>query len=118
MFADLLLPVVPGLQLDQVFVNEHTIDLVVTTTQSSANCPVCAKPSTRVHSRYGRTVADLPWAGIPVRVSLQARRFFLRHRRLLSQNLHGTPHASHRCLCPAHQPPGPPTTRTSFCTGR
>jgi transposase len=29
-----------------------------------------------VHSRYWRTIADLPWEGIPVRIRLQARKFF------------------------------------------
>lgn len=32
--------------------------------------------TTRVHSRYGRTLADLPWAGLPVRIRLQVRKFF------------------------------------------
>jgi len=30
----------------------------------------------RYHSRYTRTLADLPWQGIPVTVSLCVRRFF------------------------------------------
>ena len=30
----------------------------------------------RVHSRYTRTLADLPWQGIPVTVRLHVRRFF------------------------------------------
>jgi transposase len=29
-----------------------------------------------VHSRYARTLADLPWARIPVRPRLRVRRFF------------------------------------------
>jgi transposase len=32
--------------------------------------------SPRVHSRYTRTLADLPWQGIPVTVRLHVRRFF------------------------------------------
>jgi transposase len=32
--------------------------------------------SARVHSRYTRTLADLPWQGIPVTVRLSVRRFF------------------------------------------
>ena len=32
-----------------------------------ARCPVCKRRSERVHSRYERTVSDLPWRGISVR---------------------------------------------------
>jgi transposase len=37
---------------------------------------VCRKRSGRVHSRYTRTLADLPWQGIPVTVHLRIRSFF------------------------------------------
>jgi transposase len=39
-------------------------------------CPACSKSSSRVHSRYGRTLTDAPVAGLPVRISLTVRRFF------------------------------------------
>jgi len=32
--------------------------------------------STRIHSRYARKLADLPWLGIAVKIELLARRFF------------------------------------------
>jgi transposase len=38
--------------------------------------PVCHQLATRVHSRYSRTLADLPWAQIPVRLHLQVRKLF------------------------------------------
>ena len=41
-----------------------------------ARCPLCASCSERVHSRYARTVSDLPWRGIAVKVEVRARRFF------------------------------------------
>ena len=44
--------------------------------QPSCPCPSCGRCSSRVHSRYRRTIADLPWEGIPVRILLQARKFF------------------------------------------
>ena len=44
--------------------------------QPSSLCPCCGRRSFRVHSRYWRTIADLPWEGIPVRILLQARKFF------------------------------------------
>lgn len=39
-------------------------------------CPSCGSRSSRVHSRYRRTIADLPWEGIAVQILLRARKFF------------------------------------------
>lgn len=39
-------------------------------------CPKCGGPTWRVHSRYKRQLADLPWEGIPVQIELRVRRFF------------------------------------------
>ncbi len=52
------------------------ITLTACTTAPEAGCPLCGKSSDRIHSRYVRTLADLPWQGIPVRMSLHVRRFF------------------------------------------
>jgi transposase len=57
----------------------QTITLIVTTIQPRASCPRCHQSSTRLHSRYVRTVADLPWLGVAVRVKLHTRRFFCQH---------------------------------------
>ena len=50
--------------------------IVVRTCCSNAACPACSHPSERVHSRYVRTLADLPWQGVQVRFLLHTRRFF------------------------------------------
>ena len=42
----------------------------------AVRCPQCRTKSRRVHSRYQRRPADLPWAGWPVQLVIQARRFF------------------------------------------
>jgi transposase len=49
---------------------------VVRTTASEAKCSLCESPSTQVHSRYTRLLADLPWMGYAVRLRLHLRRFF------------------------------------------
>jgi len=41
----------------------------------SSLCPGCGMAARRIHSRYHRTLADLPMAGSAVRLRLQARRF-------------------------------------------
>lgn len=71
-----VLPAPKLLNLTSVRVTENAITLVARTSSRVALCPVCGKGSTRVHSRYTRMLADLPWQGIPVTVHLHVRRFF------------------------------------------
>ena len=44
-------------------------------TSATARCPTCQTPSRRVHSHYTRTLADLPWAGLPASFQVVVRRF-------------------------------------------
>jgi len=71
-----VLPLIPaGLVVVEVV---STADHVVITSsphQPSAACPTCAQVSQRLHSRYQRTLADLPWQGRPAALQVQARRF-------------------------------------------
>jgi transposase len=71
-----VLPAPKLLNLTGVRVSESAITLVAKPSARVALCPVCRKRSSRVHSRYTRTLADLPWQGIPVSVRLSVRRFF------------------------------------------
>ena len=48
----------------------------VTSVQACVVCPSCKLPATRVHSRYTRTLADLPWADFTVRLHLTTRKWF------------------------------------------
>ena len=48
------------------------LTLRVTSTQALVHCPVCQFPTRRVHSRYGRTLTDLPWGPWRVVLHLQA----------------------------------------------
>ena len=43
---------------------------------ATARCPMCGRRSKRVHSRYRRTLADLPWGEHAVTVLLSVRRLF------------------------------------------
>jgi transposase len=52
------------------------ITLHVTSTPTSVPCPFCHEQTARVHSRYTRTVADLPWGPYAVRLQLRVRKFF------------------------------------------
>jgi len=50
--------------------------LVIQSVQKGSICPSCEVKSTRIHSRYARKLADLPWMGVAVKIDLLARRFF------------------------------------------
>jgi transposase len=51
------------------------VALVVTSTAPAASCPECGQLSHRYHSRYWRTVADLPWAEYTVRRRVGLRKW-------------------------------------------
>jgi transposase len=78
-----LLPDATLLRLEACDVDDSTaqITLRVLSTQTSAPCPLCATPARRIHSDYGRTLADLPWADYRVRLRLRVRKWFCRNRR-------------------------------------
>jgi transposase len=71
-----LIPDPTRLHLDCLSAVDSIITMTVSTTGATALCPLGSRPSTRVHSRYRRTPADLPWNGTTVRLRLSARRFF------------------------------------------
>jgi transposase len=71
-----LLPSASELCLEQILSVPDLITIVVRACRSTAACPACASVSDRVHSRYVRTMADLPWQGTCIRFRLHTRRFF------------------------------------------
>src|SRR6267142_2361373 len=77
-----LLPDATLLHMEACEVDETAAQIIlrVQSTQSSAPCPLCATPARRIHSDYGRTLADLPWAQYRVYLQLQVRTWFCRHR--------------------------------------
>jgi transposase len=64
-----------AIHLEKIIQHHSSLTLVVNTTRAEAACPRCHSPSTRVHSYYTRTVADLPWHGVAVQLHLRTRRF-------------------------------------------
>jgi transposase len=71
-----LIPDPTQLHLLCLTASSTTITMVVSTKTTTAPCPLCQRSSGRRHSRYHRTLADLPWNGIAVQIRLQTRRFF------------------------------------------
>src|SRR5579859_3233755 len=72
-----LFSVVPDTsRLETLHLAGAAISVLMTTSTTSAVCPDCGTLATRVHSRYHRTLADLPWASTPLQICLTLQRFF------------------------------------------
>ena len=67
-----------SLHLEKIVANAALISVVMKTTGDRSPCPECGRPSARVHSRYQRRLADLPWEAVAVRLELHLRKFFCR----------------------------------------
>jgi transposase len=80
MVTNLLLPWLPGFRLDDITMTDQTIDLKLTAVNLEVVCPCCNQPSCAIHSHYDRTITDLPWAHIQVRLRARVRKFFCRNR--------------------------------------
>jgi transposase len=74
--GEVLLPSSDDLDIKDVNVEEEMISLRIGLRTAAAVCPHCGQSSGRVHSQYGRTVADLPSTARRVRLHLVVRRFF------------------------------------------
>jgi len=75
-----LLPLIPaGLAVVQVLPTPERVTILTQPLSATAACPDCGTVSSRLHSRYQRTLGDLPWQGRPVVLRVQARRFRCPH---------------------------------------
>src|SRR3954451_8385872 len=76
-----LIPAKEGIVMEQVEQSAHAIHAIHITLRAvapAARSPDCALPSTRMHSRYTRTLSDLPWGSYVIRLYLHTRKFFCR----------------------------------------
>ncbi|MGH3148447.1 MAG: ISL3 family transposase [Rubrobacter sp.] len=64
------------LHVDALSFDGGSVTVHASTAKPVAECPLCARPSRRVHGCYTRTLADLPWSGTPVRMRVRVRKFF------------------------------------------
>jgi transposase len=80
-FLFALLSQLRGFRLERIRIAEEGVIVELSSTRRTARCPLCSRRSHRVHSRYERTLADLPWAHRSVTLHLHVRRFFCPKRR-------------------------------------
>lgn len=80
-----------GLDLESLSIETGRVSIRLSSGAKRCICPVCGRGSSRVHSRYSRTVSDLPWHGVSVALEVHARRFFcdeaLCERRIFCERL-------------------------------
>jgi len=63
-------------RLEQIEITPSAVILSLALATSEAACPLCQHASHRVHSRYTRTLQDLPCVGKALRLLVVVRRFF------------------------------------------
>ncbi|HEX5324985.1 MAG TPA: transposase family protein, partial [Capsulimonadaceae bacterium] len=67
----------PGvLHFDRIEVVGNMIVVFASAARPKAECPTCGHISERRHSCYTRKIADLSWAGFPIRIKVTCHKFF------------------------------------------
>jgi transposase len=93
-----LLP--PSLRVEALLVAAGGLTIRVSSAATEARCPRCGEPADRVHGRATRTPADVPWAGVVVRLWVQIRTFFCDNpacpRQIVGERLEGNAAVSAR----------------------
>src|SRR6266699_609603 len=86
-----LIPASLGLRVHQLAIASDELTLLLASSQSQARCPVCGQASAGVHSRYTRSLQDLPWDPLRHRLRVQVHRFFCQNpaclRRIFTEPL-------------------------------
>ena len=77
------LPIVPSeteLVVEAITTSDVGLTIQVACHRERAPCPRCGRDAARVHSRYTRRLADLPWQGRAVCLVLTTRKFYCEWR--------------------------------------
>lgn len=91
MHASRLLPHLSAFRITAVAFIDNCLMLDLVPKYRTSCCPLCARRTRRIHSRYVRSAHDLPCCGVPVVLRLHARRFVCRNhqcpRRIFCERL-------------------------------
>jgi len=89
--------------LERIVLSRESITLVALARRVAVPCPACGFLFWRVKSRYVRTLNDLPWHSVRVRIAAHVRQCFCDRpgcaRRIVTERLNETtvPHARRPC---------------------
>ena len=75
--ASLLIP--PSLQLAALLLGDDGVTIRAISEATDVCRLVCGEPAERVHSRYTRTLGDLPWARFVIHLHVEVRWFLCEH---------------------------------------
>lgn len=70
------LPIPPSLHVETLLLDDDGLTILAASEVETTPCPRCGRCADRVHSRYVRTLSDLPWAALTVRLRVRVRKFF------------------------------------------
>jgi hypothetical protein len=94
------LPIPPSLHVEALLLVDDGLTILASSEATDAPCPLCGWRSGRVHSRYRRTLADLPWADVAVSIRVRVCKFFCDNdacrRRIFAERLSGVAQSSAR----------------------
>ncbi len=76
MLADIMFPTETQLRISGVVMEDESIAISAASANQKGVCPHCMNVSERIHSRYQRHPADVPFAGYAVRLDMTVHRFF------------------------------------------
>ncbi len=76
MDATPLCPSPMELRLHLITFRDSALEVTAAGCRRVVACPGCGRATTRIHSRYRRRLADLPWHGLRVHLVLTVRKFF------------------------------------------
>ncbi len=98
MSSTAVLPLPRSLHVEALLLADDGLTILASSAATDVRCPVCGEPADRVHSRYTRTLADLPWAGRAVSLRVRVRKFFCANaacpRAIFAERLAGIAQAS------------------------
>lgn len=82
-----------GLHIESLVFEESGVTILASSKEQAGQCPKCGRSSRRIRGHYRRTVADLPWAGVPVRFRVRVRKFQCENprcqRKIFAERLEG-----------------------------
>src|SRR5215813_58872 len=97
--------ITPSLRVAALLLGEDGVTIRAVSEATDVRCPVCGEPSERVHSRYERTLADLPWARFAIPLPGPGPPVRLRQPRLPPAHLRRAAGGDRRGVRPPHRAP-------------